>query len=198
LPKEYLLKRPFDIALALVGLILSCPLWIIIAIFILIDDRGPIFFLQERCGKSGKPFKLIKFRSMLHRKDKVHDIIIMENDPRVTRVGRIIRATATDELPSLLNILSGDMSFVGPRVHPYITYGIDIRQIPGYAQRSTLRPGLTGITQVYASKDISLEEKFIHDISYIEKISLWFDIKLILLSFWVTLRGKWEYTGRKV
>jgi len=129
-------------------------------------------------------------------------VIDYEHDPRVTRVGRWLRATAMDELPTLLNILKGDMSFVGPRPlplridveSPYRT----IEEVPGYEMRSQVRPGLTGIAQVYAPKDVDHETKFRYDKLYVEKMSFWLDLKLIFLSFWVTFRGRWENREEKL
>ena len=196
--KSYFIKRPFDFLLSVTGLLLSSPLWPIVALAIFLEDKGPVFFLQERCGTDGKPFKLIKFRSMVNVPGKQHAIVHIPDDPRVTRSGKILRAIALDELPSLINILKREMSFVGPRAEPFTIDGRDIRTVPGYAQRITLRPGLTGFLQVYGTRFMKLEEKFQYDIEYINQMSFWFDLKLILLSFWVTFRGKWEYTGRKV
>ncbi len=128
----------------------------------------------------------------------------LEQDPRVTRVGKILRATAVDELPTLINILKGDMSFVGPRPLPFkiddterIHYD-NITQVPGYHLRSQVKPGLTGMAQVYAAKDIDRSTKFSYDNLYIQRMSFWLDLKLIFLSFWITLRGKWEHRERKI
>jgi len=198
LVKSYFIKRPFDFLLSITGLLLSSPLWPIVALAVFLEDKGPVFFLQERCGTDGKPFKLIKFRSMVNVPGKQHDIVHIPDDPRVTRSGKILRAIALDELPSLINILKGDMSFVGPRAEPFIVDGQDIRTVPGYAQRITLRPGLTGLLQVYGTRFMTLEEKFKYDNVYLNKMSFWLDLKLIFLSFWVTFRGKWEYTGKKL
>jgi lipopolysaccharide/colanic/teichoic acid biosynthesis glycosyltransferase len=128
-----------------------------------------------------------------------------ENDPRVTRVGRLLRATAMDELPQLWNIFVGDMSFVGPR--PLRPGEIDVRgdgqllrldQIPGYTERHGVRPGLTGLTQVYAPRDISRTSKFRLDRLYLRRAGFWLDLRLILLSFWITGRGQWENRNRHV
>jgi len=198
LVKSYFIKRPFDFLLSITGLLLSSPLWPIVALAVFLEDKGPVFFLQERCGTDGKPFKLIKFRSMVNVPGKQHDIVHIPDDPRVTRSGKILRAIALDELPSLINILKGAMSFVGPRAEPFTVDGQNIRTVPGYAQRITLRPGLTGLLQVYGTRFMTLEEKFQYDIEYINQISFWLDLKLIFLSFWVTFRGRWEYTGKKL
>jgi lipopolysaccharide/colanic/teichoic acid biosynthesis glycosyltransferase len=197
------IKRAFDFTLALLGLILSSPLWLLVSLAIYLEDRGPVLFLQERCGRKGKSFQMLKFRTMRHMPAGKHLVISPEDDPRVTRAGRLLRATALDEMPNLINILKGDMSFVGPKPLPLkievpgSPYA-DITQVPGYNIRSQVRPGLTGTSQVYAPKEISHAEKFQYDSLYVEKMSFWLDIKLIFLSFWVTFRGRWEHRGEKL
>jgi lipopolysaccharide/colanic/teichoic acid biosynthesis glycosyltransferase len=128
-------------------------------------------------------------------------MVFLENDPRVTNVGRILRSTAFDELPQLINILKGDMSFVGPRPvdrcegNPKYA---DISQVPGYEKRKRLRPGLTGIAQLYADKYISTRNKFRYDNLYVKNMRFLLDLKLILGSFWVTFNGNLERKGRKI
>ncbi len=201
-----MLKRLFDILLSSIGLIGSSPLWLLFSIAIRLQDRGPIFYRQERVGKGGRIFKAMKFRSMIRDAEKdTGPVQAVANDPRVTRVGRILRATAMDELPQLINILKGDMSFVGPRslrpnekeVHgnPDET---DIEKVPGYKERLAVRPGLTGIAQIYLPTDALRKEKFKYDLHYINNRSFLFDLKLIILSFRITFRGKWESREKKV
>jgi lipopolysaccharide/colanic/teichoic acid biosynthesis glycosyltransferase len=126
-----------------------------------------------------------------------------ENDPRVTRIGRAMRATAMDELPQLWNILRGDMSFVGPRalrpgeIEREGDVLVALEAVPGYDARTAVRPGLTGIAQVYAPRDISRRYKFKYDALYVRQQSFWLDMRLILLSFWISFRGTWESRGRK-
>lgn len=204
--KEPFSKRAFDLTLALIGLALSSPLWLLISLAIYLEDRGPVVFLQERCGKDSKILNLIKFRTMEPAKgDKsAHKVIDIEKDPRVTKIGKMLRATAMDELPSLINIIKGDMSFVGPRPLPFKVEDRDkplydnITQVPGYNLRSQVKPGLTGMAQLYAPKEIGHKEKFHYDNDYVEKRSFWLDLKLIFLSFWVTFRGRWEQRGNKL
>jgi len=204
--KEPILKRPFDFLLSLTGIILSSPLWIMIGLLIIIEDGLPIFYGQERVGRNGRIFRALKFRSMIRDAEKgTGPVQAVENDPRVTKVGRILRATAMDELPQLINILKGDMSFVGPRslrpnekeVHgnPDET---DIEKVPGYKERLAVRPGLTGIAQIYLPTDALRKEKFHYDLHYINNQSFLLDLKLIILSFWITFRGKWESRQRKI
>jgi len=127
-----------------------------------------------------------------------------EDDPRVTRVGRLLRASALDELPQLWNIFRGDMSFVGPRaLRPEeidvngAGVAVPLHQIPGFDERVSVPPGLTGVAQIYAPRDISRRQKFRLDRLYIRRRSFLLDVKLILLSFWITVRGSWESRGRK-
>ncbi len=201
-----MLKRLFDIVLSAIGLICSSPLWILFGLAIILEDGLPIFYLQERVGRGGMTFKAIKFRSMIKDAEKgTGPVQAVENDPRVTKVGRILRATAMDELPQLLNILKGDMSFVGPRAlrpREKEVYGnpdeINIENVPGYKERLAVRPGLTGMAQVYLPTDALRSEKFQYDLLYIKKQSFLLDLKLIFLSFWITFRGKWESREKKV
>jgi lipopolysaccharide/colanic/teichoic acid biosynthesis glycosyltransferase len=146
---------------------------------------------------------MLKFRTMKHVPAGKHLVVSPEVDLRVTRVGRLLRASALDELPNLVNILKGDMSFVGPKPLPLkievpgSPYA-DIQQVPGYNIRSRVRPGLTGIAQIYEAKDIDHAAKFQYDNLYVENMNFRLDLKLIFLSFWITLRGKWEHRGKKI
>ena len=198
-------KRAFDIALSGLGLIISAPLWGAFALAIKLEDGGPIFYVQERSGVAGTHFNAYKFRSMIsHAEAGVGAVQAREDDPRVTRVGRLLRATAMDELPQLWNIFRGDMSFVGPRaLRPGEIEVVGdgkielLEDVPGFSERSSLRPGLTGIAQIYAPRDIARRLKFRYDLVYVRRQSFWLDLRLILLSFWITLRGTWEVRGRK-
>lgn len=201
-----MIKRLFDVALAAVGLALSAPLWLIIAAAIKLEDGGPVFFPQERVGLGGRTFLALKFRSMVPDAESFSGPRqAAENDPRITRCGRLLRATAMDELPQLWNILVGEMSFVGPRpLRPgeVEVHGdgevVPLDSIAGYAQRHTIRPGLTGLTQVYAPRDVSRAQKFRLDRLYLKRAGFWLDLRLIVLSFWITGRARWEARDRKV
>jgi lipopolysaccharide/colanic/teichoic acid biosynthesis glycosyltransferase/VanZ family protein len=204
--KALFLKRPFDISLSFFGLVLSSPFWLLFSLLIRLQDCGPVFYAQERVGKDGRIFKALKFRSMIMNAEKDRGPVqAVENDPRVTKIGRILRATAMDELPQLWNIFRGDMSFVGPRAlrpNEKEVHGNPdtraIEDIPGYHQRHAVRPGLTGLTQVYLPGDTPRRKKFRYDLLYIRKRSFWLDLKLIVLSFWITFRGRWESRANKV
>jgi lipopolysaccharide/colanic/teichoic acid biosynthesis glycosyltransferase len=198
-------KRSFDILLSGLGLVLSSPLWALFATAIKLEDGGPIFFTQERVGLGGRVFTALKFRSMRPDAEAIVGAVqASERDPRVTRIGRFMRATAMDELPQLWNIFSGDMSFVGPRaLRPgEIEAGSDgllerLEDVPGFAQRITVRPGLTGIAQVFARRDIPRRQKFRYDRLYVKRRTFSLDLRLILLSFWISVLGTWEARGRK-
>ena len=200
-----MLKRAFDAALAFTGLIGSAPLWALFAAAIKLEDGGPVFFRQERVGLGGRPFMALKFRSMRADAEAgVGAVQAVAGDPRVTRVGRLMRATAMDELPQLWNILRGDMSFVGPRaLRPgEIETGSNgvlerLEDVPGYRMRIQVRPGLTGIAQVYAPRDVPRRQKFRYDRIYVRRQAFWLDVRLILLSFWISVLGTWEARERK-
>jgi len=199
------LKRPFDIILSSLGLILSSPLWLVFSFLIWIQDRGPVFYLQNRVGLGGRIFKAIKFRSMVKDAEKGRGAVqAVENDPRVTRVGRVLRATAMDELPQLLNIFKGDMSFVGPRaLRPEEKEARGdgqarrLDEFPGYRERLAVRPGLTGLAQVYLPSDAPRRLKFRYDRLYIRRRSFRRDLGIMALSFWITFRGRWESRHKK-
>jgi lipopolysaccharide/colanic/teichoic acid biosynthesis glycosyltransferase len=199
-------KRALDVLLAGAGLIGSSPLWLLLAGLIKLEDGGPVFYAQERVGEGGHVFRAYKFRSMIPDAERhVGALQASANDSRVTRVGRVMRATAMDELPQLWSIFRGDMSFVGPRaLRPGEIEATGdgrfeaLEEVPGYEERHSVRPGLTGIAQIYAPRDIKRRNKFRYDRIYIRQPSFWLDVRLIALSFWITFRGRWEHRGDKV
>jgi lipopolysaccharide/colanic/teichoic acid biosynthesis glycosyltransferase len=198
-------KRLLDIVLSGIGLVFSSPLWAAIAAAIKFEDGGAVFYTQARVGERGRPFDALKFRSMIPDAERgMGPVQASERDPRVTRVGRMLRATAMDELPQLWNIFRGDMSFVGPRaLRPdEIDAGtggrsVSIQAIPGFTERCAVQPGLTGIAQIYAPRDVSRRQKFRLDLLYIRRRTFLLDLKLIFVSFWITMRGTWEARERK-
>lgn len=200
------MKRLFDIIASGAGLIVFSPVSLLIAIAIKLEDGGPVFFTQERVGRNCEVFTAYKFRSMVVDAERFTGAVqATASDPRVTRVGRLLRATAFDELPQLWNICRGDMSVVGPRpLRPGeadTTAGgahLPLSAIPGYEQRHRVRPGLTGIAQVHAARDLPRTGKFRYDLLYQRKSSFCLDLKLIAQSFWITARGRWEDRGPKV
>jgi lipopolysaccharide/colanic/teichoic acid biosynthesis glycosyltransferase len=201
----HLLKRGLDVLLSGAGLVLSMPIWLAAAAAIRLEDGGPVFFRQERVGRNGRVFHVLKFRSMIPDAEaKFGALQASANDARITRVGRLLRATAMDELPQLLSIFRGDMSFVGPRalrpgeieVHGSGRHEA-LEEVPGFRERCQVTPGLTGVAQVFAPRDIPRRQKFRYDLLYIRKRSFTLDLRLIILSFWITFRGTWEARGRK-
>lgn len=199
-------KRCFDVIFASIGLVVSLPLWPVFALAIRFEDGGPVFFAQRRWGRGKQPINVLKFRTMVVNADqKFGSVQAGQNDGRITRVGRILRATSLDEMPQILSILKGDMSWVGPRALPINEVQLNEvgshapdNTIAGFDIRCRVKPGLTGMAQVYAARDVPRRHKFRYDGFYIEKQSLLLDIKLILLSFWITFRGRWEKRGKKL
>ncbi len=200
-------KRAFDVALAAAGLLLSAPLWALIAAAIKVEDGGPVFYGQERVGKGGELFRSWKFRSMTPGPEpgsaRRHERQAGPDDPRTTRVGRILRPMALDELPQLWSILKGDMSFVGPRPllpeeeHRREGEVVRLDEVEGYARRHSVQPGLTGLAQVRGPRDLSPRDKFRYDLLYVENRSLGLDLRLLLRSVWISLRGAWPEVGRE-
>lgn len=186
--KALLLKRVFDICLSAAILILTLPLTLLIALAIKIEDKGPAFFFQERCTKNLRIFKMVKFRSMKPGSDKLGPVPATEMDSRITKVGRVIRATRLDELPQLWNILKGDMSIVGPRPERVEYVKAYTKDLPEFALRSRMQGGLTGYAQVYGKYNTSPYDKLVMDLTYIENWSLLLDVKLILLTIKVCLK----------
>jgi lipopolysaccharide/colanic/teichoic acid biosynthesis glycosyltransferase len=204
--KEPLLKRPLDIILSGVILALSVPVSLPIALAIKLEDGGPVFYRQERWGKGGTRFRVYKFRTMVPDADRKFGLRqAAENDHRITRIGRILRAMGLDELPQILNILIGEMSFVGPRslavgeiVKDDKGDQLQYEDIPGFRERLQVRPGLTGLATIYIPRDASPYRKFRYDFFYIRKQSIYLDLHLIALSFWISFRGKWETRTSKI
>lgn len=172
-----MLKRSFDIFASLCGLILFAPAMIVVAWYVRRKLGSPVLFKQVRPGLNGKPFTMIKFRTM--RDDCDQDGIPLADSDRLTRFGRFLRSTSLDELPSLWNVLKGDMSVVGPR--PLLMEYLPLYSAEQY-RRHEVRPGITGWAQVNGRNSLSWEEKFKLDIWYVEKKSLWIDLKIIVMT----------------
>lgn len=168
-------KRVFDFILSLMAILLLSPIILILIIAGIINMGGNPFFTQERPGKDGKIFKLVKFKSMNNRRDENGELL--PDELRLTAYGKFIRNTSLDELPELINILKGDMAIVGPRplLVRYLT-----RYNATQARRHEVRPGLTGLAQVNGRNAISWEKKFKYDVEYVDNVSLFLDIKIIL------------------
>ena len=186
------LKRFFDIVCSGVGLIVVSPFILIIALLVKFTSKGPVFFLQERLGKNGKVFKIIKFRTMVVNAENIGTGVKVDgkNDNRITKVGRFLRATSMDELPQLVNVLKGDMALVGPRppvtYHPYQGYD----NYPEWAKkRFTMRPGMTGLVQISTRSKASWDDRMKIDLEYIEKFNILFDIQILFGTIGTVLGG---------
>jgi sugar transferase EpsL len=174
-----MLKRLFDISLILLSLPLLLPLLVLLAVIVRVKLDSPIFFKQVRSGFKGKPFVMIKFRSMVDKRDEEGDLL--PDTVRLTKFGRFLRSTSLDELPELWNVLKGDMSLVGPR--PLLMEYLPLYS-PEQARRHEVRPGITGWAQVNGRNAISWEQKFEYDVWYVDNQSLWLDIKIL----WLTVK----------
>ena len=193
-PWEQSAKRLMDIAVSIIVLILSAPMWIAIAIAIKLDSRGPIVYSQERVGKDRNLFKMYKFRSMRADAEKgTGPVWAPEKDIRVTKVGRLLRKLRLDEIPQFINVLDGDMSLVGPRPErPFFVEKLS-KEIPLYMRRLKVRPGITGWAQVKQGYDRNIEDvksKVRYDLFYIENMSLRMDFKIIIYTFYVMIAGR--------
>ncbi len=188
------LKRLQDIVLALVGGVLALPVAFLVALCIRLDSCGPILFRQERVGQNGEPFTLIKFRSMRVDAEAMTGPIYAEaDDPRITRVGRVIRRLRLDELPQLANVLSGDMSFVGPRPERQFFVDQFEKDIPYYKRRMSVKPGVTGWAQVkypYGANAEDAAEKLRLDLYYVKNMSSLFDLFIVLQTVKIVLLGQ--------
>jgi len=173
-------KRGFDAGLAALLLVAALPVMLLVALAIRLTSRGPVLFRQERVGKERRPFTMIKFRTMqVDAEETTGPVLARENDPRVTWLGRYLRAARLDELPQLWNVARGDMSFVGPRPErPEFVEGFE-RAIQGYAERFKVRPGLTGYAQVNGEYHTSAATKLKYDLAYIYNRSLWLDLRIL-------------------
>ncbi|MFK7743041.1 MAG: TIGR03013 family XrtA/PEP-CTERM system glycosyltransferase [Planctomycetota bacterium] len=193
-PLTMSLKRVLDILASIVGLIVSFPVALLAALLVKTTSKGPIFFTQERVGEDGELFKLIKFRTMrADAEAKSGPVWAKKNDDRITKVGKFLRLTRIDEIPQCLNILAGQMSFVGPRPErPHFVEQLK-QDIPFYPLRHTVKPGLTGWAQVchpYGASIEDAQEKLRYDLFYIKNLGLLFDLNIMLRTVAVILRGK--------
>jgi exopolysaccharide biosynthesis polyprenyl glycosylphosphotransferase len=194
---EKKLKRLMDIFVSLLLLILNSPIMLISSIAIKIDSKGPILFKQERMGQNGKLFKVLKFRSMINDAEKYSGPVwSQKDDPRVTKMGKLIRKFRIDELPQMYNVLKGEMSLVGPRPERAFFVEKLSQEIPYYKRRLKVRPGITGWAQVKHKYDETIEDvkiKLRYDLFYIENMSIRMDFKILLRTVFVVLIGKGHY-----
>lgn len=176
-------KRAFDLAVTTLLLVVLSPLLILVALSVRIFLNSPILFRQQRPGLQGRPFALLKFRTMTDARDSQGRVL--PDEQRLTRLGSLLRSTSLDELPSLINILCGDMSLVGPR--PLLMRYLD-RYTPEQMRRHEVHPGLTGWAQVHGRNAITWEEKFALDLWYVDHLSLRLDLQILLLTAWKVLK----------
>lgn len=192
-PPRYLgwVKRAIDIVGALVLTILTSPLWIVAAIAVFIESGAPVFYKQTRVGLHQKPFKVYKMRTMVKDAEKLSGpVLATEDDPRITRVGKILRTYRIDELPQLINVLNGTMSFIGPRPERPVFVEEYIKTIPGYAERFRIKPGVTGLAQVNGGYATTPARKLKYDLMYLYHQSLYTDLQVVVETLKVVLTGK--------
>lgn len=188
-------KRCLDVLIAGAGLLLFWPVFVLIAVCIKFSSRGPVFFLQERAGFRGKPFQILKFRTMVENADRIGTgLYVSQNDVRITRVGKILRRFSFDELPQLLHIVTGKMSLVGPR--PGLPYHLE-RYTPEQARRLLMRPGLTGWSQVNGRNLLSWPARIEKDVWYVDNFSLWLDARILFRTFAVWISADGLYAPRE-
>lgn len=178
----YHLKRLLDISISGLAILVLSPLLIFLSFVIVFQIGFPIFFTQQRPGHKGIPFSIIKFRTMSNECDKYGNLL--PDEMRLKNFGKLLRSTSLDELPELLNVLKGDMSLVGPR--PLLMQYLD-RYTPEQARRHEVRPGITGWAQINGRNALSWEDKFTLDVWYVDNVSLWLDLKILMLTIWKVL-----------
>ncbi len=181
-------KRLIDIVLSLIGLSLACVPMLIVAILVKLDSKGPVLYKQDRIGKDRKVYKILKFRSMCVGAEQTGSGVYSgKDDSRVTRVGKIIRATSIDELPQFINVLKGDMSFIGPRppltYHPWPIEEYSTEQLKMF----NVRPGITGWAQVNGRKGVEWNKRIELNVWYVENVSFWLDIKILFMTVFKVL-----------
>ena len=190
-------KRPFDLlvltAVHVALLPLWALLWTVIPLAIWLHDRGPIFYTQERLGKNGRTFKVYKFRSMIPDAERDTGAVwATDDDPRITPIGAFLRSRALDELPQVINMWRGDISLVGPRAErPELSAEFEALY-PGFSQRLMVRPGMTGLAQIYGRYSTHPRDKLRYDMVYVRRMSPVLDVRLLVSSVLLTLRARWQ------
>ena len=194
-------KRPFDLAVLFAVHVILSPIWLLlwtaVPLAIWLYDRGPIFYTQARLGKGGRVFRVYKFRSMIPDAERHTGPVWAEpDDPRITPVGRFLRNRALDELPQVINMWKGDMSLVGPRAErPELTEEFAAAH-PHFPRRLLVRPGMTGLGQVYGRYFTRPIDKLRYDTLYVMRMSPWLDVKLLAASVWLTVVARWQHGNR--
>lgn len=191
---QKVIKRIFDIVFSLLIIVVLAPVWIVLALWIGLTSPGGVFFRQKRTGYKGRDFEMLKFRSM-YVNSEADTKQAVGNDPRVTPVGRFLRRSSLDELPQLWNVFVGDMSIIGPRPHMIAHTEYYAPRIPDYMRRHDMRPGLTGYAQVKGFRGATstvkdMADRVNADLEYVDKFSLWLDLKIFTLTIWKMLTLK--------
>ena len=184
--EQRIIKRLMDLAIAGLGLLITSPIFLFTALFIKLEDGGPVFYKQERATYAGRVFNVIKFRSMKQEDGSIHRSVT-KNDDRITKVGKFIRKFRIDELPQLINVIKSDMSIVGPRPEMLENVQKYTKELPQFAYRERAKAGLTGMAQIYGKYNTSPKDKLILDLAYINQYSVWLDVKLIFRTLLVLL-----------
>jgi exopolysaccharide biosynthesis polyprenyl glycosylphosphotransferase len=198
---QQLVKRALDIVVSLLVLVVTFPLWVAVALATMLDSSGPILFVQERVGLNGRRFDMYKFRSMhVGAEDRLEElrerneaggpVFKIRSDPRVTRIGRVLRRTSLDELPQLINVLRGEMSLVGPR--PPLPCEVEQYRAQDFV-RLTVKPGITGLWQVSGRSDCDFDRWMEYDREYIRRLSFWLDVTILARTLWVVMVGCGAY-----
>lgn len=189
------LKRALDLTVIVSAHFLLWPiwalLWLLIPVAIVLESGFPVFYRTKRVGRNHEMFEVLKFRTMVQDAEHLGPSITTANDDRITRVGSVLRKTGLDELPQLLAILRGDMSFVGPRAVGMKTYRLLAERFPEFPERQVVLPGLTGLATLYGEPD-DFRQHLDLDFEYIRTRSLWLDIRVLVLSVWTSIRAGWE------
>lgn len=192
-PKTSTGKRTFDISLSLIGMVISAPIWLFSALTIWLENPGPLLFVKNSVGRGGKNFRQYKFRTMIRgAEEETGPVMASEGDLRVLHIGKLLRKTALDELPQLINILKDEMSFVGPRPQRTVMVNDYLKSMPEYAERHLVLPGLAGLAQVAGDYYLTPRQKLRFDRVYIQHANLSFDLLLILLAFLVAFWFRWQ------
>lgn len=194
-----LIKRLVDLSLAAFGILITLPLWLIIALIIWLEYPGPVIFIKNSVTRGGRNFHQLKFRTMVPNAEiDSGPILSRDNDFRILGMGRILRKTALDEIPQLINIIKGDMSFVGPRPQRTVLVKGYLDVLPEYAERHVVLPGLAGLAQVVGDYYLTPRQKLRFDRVYIKNITIGFDIKIIFLAFMIAFYYRWrkDWNGR--
>jgi undecaprenyl phosphate N,N'-diacetylbacillosamine 1-phosphate transferase len=191
-----ILKRIIDIICGVIGLIITSPLWLYVVIKIKAEDRGPVFFVQERVGRNGRLFRMYKFRSMVVGAEKKGlGVFVSTDDERITKIGKFIRKTSIDELPQLINVLKGEMSIVGPR--PTLEYQVE-RYNKEQKRRLLMKPGITGWAQINGRNNMTWPEKIELDLWYVDHWSIGLDLKIIGRTIWSVLKREGIYSDEGI